>query len=147
QLVAFGYTRRAKRRLAGLGEDLPGPVHVGRDAHRVRLYLAETAQESAPRNQRVSERDADVAQHGRVGEVALPARDGKLLGEMPEQRVRDAEIALGVLEVDWIDLVRHRRGADLARDRSLFQIAEGDVTPRIATEVDEDHVRGGDRIA
>ena len=60
------------------------------------------------------ERHADVAQHGRIGEVALPARDRQLLRQVAQQRVGDAQVALGVLEVDRVHLVRHRRGADLA---------------------------------
>jgi len=54
-------------------------------------------------------------------EIALPARHRKLLGKMPQQRAGDSEIALGILEVDWIDLVRHGRGADFARFRFLLK--------------------------
>src|SRR5262245_25381677 len=64
-----------------------------------------------------------------------------------QQRVRDSEIAFGVLEVDRVHLVRHRRGAYLAGDRALAQVAEGDVTPRVAREGDENRVDAGERVA
>src|SRR3546814_17955902 len=60
-------------------------------------------------DQCVAERGAERAQYGRVGQVALPAADRQLGGEVFEQRVGDAEVALGVLEVDRIDLVRQDR--------------------------------------
>ena len=41
--------------------------------------------------------------------------DRQLLRHVREQRVGEPAIALGVLEVDRVDLVRHRRRADLAR--------------------------------
>ena len=44
--------------------------------------------------------DADVAQHGRVRQIALPARDRQLVGQEAQQGVRQAEIAFGVLEID-----------------------------------------------
>ena len=101
----------------------------------------------------MAERDAHVAQHGRIGEVALPARDRKLLAHVPQQRVGDAEIAFGILEVDRVHLVRHGRGADFARLQLLPEVAERDVAPDVAVEIDEDRVRArvgveelGDRV-
>ena len=70
------------------------------------------------------QRHAEVAQHRRVGEVALPARNRQLLREVTQQRIGDAEIAFGILEIDRIDLVRHGRGADFTGDGALAQIAE-----------------------
>ena len=81
------------------------------------------------RDQACAERDADIAQHRRVGEVALPARDRQFVGEVPQQRIGDAEVAFGILEIDRVDLVRHRRGADFAGYGALAQIAERDVAP------------------
>ena len=88
-----------------------------------------------------AERDAAVAQHGRVGEIALPARQRQLVGEVPQQRVGDAEVAFGIFEVDRIHLVRHGGGADFAGDGALAQIAERDVAPQVAAQVDEHDVR------
>ena len=87
------------------------------------------------------------AQHGGVGEVALPARDRQLLGRMPQQRIGDAEIALGILEVDRVHLVRHGRGADFAGDRALAEIAQRDVAPEVAAQVDEHRVAARERVA
>ena len=101
-----------------------------RDAGRVRLDLGQAAPERAPGDQRVAERDAEIAQHGRVGEVALPARHRQLVGEMAQQRVGDAEIAFGVLEIDRVHLVRHRRGADLAGDRRAGADSRARCSPR-----------------
>ena len=109
--------------------------------------LARPRAERTPGDQRVPERDAEVAQHGRIGEIALPARDRQLLGEMAQQRIGDPAVAFRILEIDRIDLVRHGGGADLAGHGALAQVAEGDVAPDIAAQVDEDDVDGGERIA
>src|SRR5690606_929102 len=78
-----------------------------------------------------------VAQHSGVSQVALPARYRQLASEMFEHRVGDAEVALGVLEVDRIDLVRHGRRAHLASHRALLEIAERNVAPDIAVQIDQ----------
>ncbi len=57
--------------------------------------------------------------------------------------IGDAEIALGVFEVDGIDLVRHGRTADFAIDRALLEIAQRDIAPEVAAEADEDGVEPG----
>jgi hypothetical protein len=90
--------------------------------------------------------DTEVAQNRRVGEIALPARDRQLCGQMPQDGVRDPEVAFGVLEVDRVDLVRHGRGADLARDGALLEIAERDVAPEVAREVDQDGVEAREGV-
>ena len=108
--------------------------------------LREALPQRHPAEQRVAERHAHVAQHRRVGEVALPARDRQLLGQVPQQRVGEPEVALGVLEVDRVDLVRHRRRADLALLHPLPEVAERDVAPDVAVEVDQDGVGAGDRV-
>src|SRR5690606_36342641 len=82
----------------------------------------------------------------RVGEVALPARYRQLPGEERQQRVRDAQVAFGVLELDRIDLVRHRRGADLARDDARPEVAETDVTPDVPAQVDQHGVEARERL-
>ncbi len=89
---------------------------------------------------------AQVAQHRGVGQVALPAGDRQLAGEVLEDGVGDAQVAFGVLEVDGVDLVRHGRGADLAGHGLLLEVAEGDVAPDVPVEVDQDGVEAGDGI-
>ncbi len=91
--------------------------------------------------------DAEVAHHGRVREVALPARNRELVREVAQHRVREAGVALGVLERDRVHLVRHRRGADFAGDDILREVAEGDVAPGVAAQVDQHGVRARDGIA
>ena len=90
--------------------------------------------------------DADVAQHRRIREIALPARDRQLVREETQQRVRQPEIAFGVLEVDRIDLVRHRRGADFAGEHALPEVAERDVAPHVAAQIDQHRVDARERI-
>src|SRR5690606_15182644 len=94
----------------------------------------------------VSEAHAEVAQHGGVGQVTLPAGDRQLARQMLEQRVGDAQVAFGIFEVDRVDLVRHGRGADFACDGALLEVTQGDVAPDVAVEVDEDRVVTCDRI-
>lgn len=59
---------------------------------------------------------------------------------MFEETVGDAQVSLTVLEINWVDLMRHCAGADFSFDRLLFEIALGDILPHIATETDEDGV-------
>ena len=104
----------AHHRLHRLGQHFPAVVEIFGQPLRVGFELVEAAQAGIVGQQRVAEGDAHVAQHRRVGQVALQARDRQLLGQVPQQRVGEAEIAFGVLEIDRIDLVRHGRRADLA---------------------------------
>ena len=80
------------------------------------LILREAALQRLPADEAMRQRDAEIAQHRRVGQVALPARDRQLVGEEAQQGIGQSEIALGIFEVDRIDLVRHGRGADFAGD-------------------------------
>ena len=97
---------------------------------RIDVELGEPLPQRSAAEHRVAERDAEVAQHGRVGEVALPARHRQLLGEVAQQRVGEAEVAFGVLEVDRVDLVRHRRRADLAGHASAAGNSRARCSPR-----------------
>ena len=92
----------------------------------------------------MAERSADIALRGGVRKVALPARHRQLLRQMAQQRVGDADVAFRVLEIDRIHLVRHRRGSDLAALQLLREVAERDIPPDIAVEVEQDAV--GTRI-
>ena len=65
---------------------------------------------------------------------------------MLEDRVGDTQVALGVFEVDRVDLVRHGRGADFAGHGLLLEVTEGDVAPDVAVEVDQDGVEAGDGV-
>src|SRR5271156_750380 len=59
---------------------------------------------------------------------------------MVEQRARDSQVALAVLEIDRIDLVRHHRRAGLARNRFLREVSDRDVAPHIAAEAEQNSV-------
>ncbi|OLT54559.1 hypothetical protein BJF88_08565 [Cellulosimicrobium sp. CUA-896] len=99
----------AHRGLDGLAEHLPVLVEVGRHEVGVRGEGGEAAAHVVDREQRVAERGADVALRRRVGEVALEARGDERRAERVEERARDLEVRLGVLEADRVDLVRHGR--------------------------------------
>ena len=101
----------------------------------VEVDLAESALDVVEREQRVAEADADVALRARVGEVALQAARHEGRGERVEQRARELEVRLGVLEADRVDLVRHRRRAGRAGLRDLAEVAERDVGPDVGREV------------
>src|SRR6185312_3814379 len=141
--VAARYSRSAQYSLDGLTEYLPRVLQIGRQGRGVRLDLTEAAAERTPRDEGMAECDAQIAQHGRVGEIALPAGDGQLVGEVSQQGVGDAEVALGILEVDGVDLVRHGRGTHLGRGRALLEVTERDVTPEVAAQIEEHDVDRG----
>src|SRR3989338_8723402 len=56
---------------------------------------------------------------------------------MLEERIRNTQIALGILEIDRIHFVRHCRRADLTGLRFLREPAVADVAPDILRKVDE----------
>src|ERR1700689_150056 len=64
---------------------------------------------------------------------------------MLEQGVGDAEVALGVFEIDRIHLMRHDRGAGLTLDAALAEVADRNVAPHVATEAEQDGVDARDR--
>src|SRR6266446_6577239 len=136
-LVGIGKAIAAHHRLHGFAEHFPVGLQVLEHSRGIRLELAQALEAGLVGEQAVAERDADVPQHHRIRKVALPARHGQLLGKMPKQRVRDPEVALGVLEIDRIDLVRHGRGADFPRFRLLFEITQRDVAPQVAVEIEQ----------
>ena len=77
----------------------------------------------------------------RVGEVALQAARHERRGERVEQRARELEIRLGVLEPDRVDLVRHRRRARSRPATGICaEVAERDVGPDVGGEVVQDAV-------
>ena len=122
-------------------------LEIRADALGVEDQLAEALLEGLQRDQGVAERDPQVAGHGRVREVPLQARDRQLGGQVFEQGVGDAQVALGVLEVDRVHLVRHGRRPDFARRDLLLEIVERDVAPEVAVQVDQDGVDPAQRVA
>ena len=118
-----------------LGQHFPGGVQVVGQRLFVQFQLVQTGQQRAVGQRGVAQRHADVAQHGAVGQVALPAADGQLFREVAQQCVGQAQVAFGVLEVDGVDLVRHGAGANLAGLQALLEVAQAHIAPDVAREV------------
>src|SRR3546814_16465540 len=85
-----------------LAEHLPVLVEVLAHLPCVGFELADALERRLIGDQRMRRTDAEIAQHRRVGECALPARDRQLPGEMLEEGIGNAEIALGILEIDRV---------------------------------------------
>ena len=133
----------AHDRLDGLRQDLPVGVQVGGEARRVRLQLAQALEGGLEGDAGMGQAHPQVTQHGGIRQVALKTGDGQLARQVLQDGVGEAQVALGVLEVDGIDLVGHGRGADLAGDGLLAKIAQGDIAPEVAAGVQEDGVEAG----
>ncbi len=65
---------------------------------------------------------------------------------MFQHRVGKAQIRFGVLEIDGIDFVWHRRASHLSRDDFLLEIAHRDVSPDVAREIEGDEVEAAQRV-
>ncbi len=83
-------------------------------------------------------RHADIAQHGRVRQVALQARNGELAREELIDGNGHTEVTLRILEVDRIDLVRHGARSYLTGLDLLLEVLGRDIHPHIARQVDQD---------
>ena len=59
---------------------------------------------------------------------------------MGVDRIGYAEIALGIFEIDGVDLVGHSAGAYLARLDPLFEILHRNIGPHVPAEVDQNGV-------
>ena len=73
----------------------------------------------------------------RVGEVTLEPRDREFPGEVFEERIRNAEIPLRVLEIDRVHFVRHGGGAHFPVFRFLCDPSIRDVAPHVLREVEK----------
>ena len=69
----FGHAEPAHDGLYRLGKHFPRIIEIRCECRLVHLELGEAALGCLVRNQAVTERHAEVAQHGRVREIALPA--------------------------------------------------------------------------
>ena len=65
---------------------------------------------------------------------------------MAQYRVGQTEVALGILEINRIDLVRHGRGPDLSLLRPLLEVAQGNIAPYITIKINKDGVGAGHRV-
>ena len=91
-------------------------------------------------DEHVAHRNADIAEHGAVRQVALQTADGQLLTQVRQNSVGDAQVALRVLEIDGIHLVRHCAGTYLASLYLLAEILSRDILPEVAVQVDDDSI-------
>ncbi len=123
-----------------LGDDLGVfPERLGHGLS-IRGRLTETTHDRLVGDQAPAERDAEVAHHSGVREIALEARLGELAGEEFKQRVRELEVAFPILPVDRVDLVGHGRRSRLTRHSALRDPAVADVAPRILRQIFDDVV-------
>src|SRR5690554_6838594 len=65
---------------------------------------------------------------------------------MPQYGIGQSQVALGVFEVDGIDLVGHGRRADFAFHGFLLEVAQRDIAPDVAIEINQDGVEAADGI-
>ena len=65
---------------------------------------------------------------------------------MLQHGVRQAQVAFGVFEVDWVHFVRHGGRADFTGDGFLLEVVQGDVAPHVTIEVDQDGVEARDAV-
>src|SRR6218665_4029981 len=111
--LSFSYAcGTPKRRIAvciGSAPPPPAAATGGARGARVDFELVQAGEQRAMGQRGMAQGDAHVAQHGAIAQVPLPAADGQLFRQMPEQRIGQAQVAFGVLEVDRVDLVRHGR--------------------------------------
>ena len=107
RLVGLGITFAAQDGLDAFGYDGPVVRQVALEGFAVEDYLVQALHQRAERDGRMGNGDADVTQHGRICQVALQARNGEFRREVSEDGVGDAEIPLGILEVDGVDFVGH----------------------------------------
>lgn len=86
----------------------------------------------------VAKDEAEIAEEGGVGKVALHATTREFVGKGIAESGENFNIALGVFKGDGIDLLGHGRGADFSSDNLLGKIAAADVTPHILVKVAND---------
>merc|ERR1719247_710016 len=115
-LVRVRHAVLAHDRLHGLAEQRPLRRELLRNRIRVDGGAAQAALRGPHSEKAVREAHAEAAEHGAVAQVALQPADRELRREVAEQGVGHPRVAFGILEVDRVHLVGHRRGTDLARD-------------------------------
>lgn len=62
---------------------------------------------------------------------------------MGEESNSHSQVSFSILEVNGIDLVRHRGGANLTSDIFLGEIAQRNVHPHVSSEVNQDGIGMG----
>jgi len=128
-------------------QHFPGCIQIRAQPRRVGAQLAKPALQRIQRNQTVREAGAERAQHGGIGQVALPAADRQLFRKVAEQGIGDPEVALGIFEIDRVHLVRHGAGTHFAGAHRLSEVTQRDIAPDIAAQIDQHGIGATLRIA
>ena len=112
----------------------------------VHFQFAHAFQGGLIRNQGITDTHAEVTQHGRVGQVTLPAGNRQFACQMLQYRVGKAQIPFGVLEVDRVNFMRHGGRTNLTSNGFLFEVVKGDITPDVTVKVDQNSVEARNAI-
>ena len=86
-LVSPADTVAAHHGLYRFGQHFPGVVQVSLQRSRVELQFVQALQQRLVRQHRIAQRHAHIAQHGAVGQVALPAADGQFVAQVAQQSI------------------------------------------------------------
>ena len=108
-LVGFLISLTAKNRLNSFSHYVPHIIKIAVDCILIKQQLMQAFQRALNRYHSVCQRYAYIAQHGRIGQVALQSRYRQLSGKMQEDGVRYSKVAFGILEIYRVHLVRHCR--------------------------------------
>ena len=112
----------------------------------VNFQFAHTFQGGLVGDQRVANTYAQVTQHRGVSQVALPAGYRQLARHMLQHGIRQTQVTFGVFKVDWVHFVRHGGRTDFPGDGLLPEVVQGDVTPYVTIEVDQDGVEARNAV-
>jgi len=141
--VGIGNAVAAHHGLDRLGQQFPVGIQVRLHVLGPGFQLAQALEQGIVAQEGVTQAHPHVAQHGGVGQIPLPAGDRQLFRQVTQHRVGQAQIAFGIFEVDGIDLVGHGGRAHFPGLDLLFEEAQGNVTPHVPVQVDEDGVGPG----
>src|SRR3712207_1038915 len=83
----------------------------------------------------MAERHAHIAQHGRIGQVTLQARNRKFYRQVLEKSVRQSEVSFGILKVYRIHLMRHSARTYLSGFNFLLEVFHRDILPKVTIHV------------
>src|SRR5215211_1087150 len=93
-----------------------------------------------PCYKRVAQGSAKRTAYGRIREVALQAGDGQFLGVVDKEPIGKSKIPFCIFKSNWVDFLRHRRGAHLSFDNGLLKIAITNVTPHVLRKINQNGI-------
>ena len=112
----------------------------------IHFQFAHAFQGGLVRDQRVANAHAQVTQHGGIGQVTLPAGYRQFARHMLQHRIRQAQVAFGVFEVDWVHFMRHGGRTNFTGDGFLLEVVQRNVAPHVTIEVDQNGVEARDAV-